>query len=53
MSAATMTPITKNVSTEEATERGYRLLTASVDSTAFHRCLSKQIDSSGDGPEAA
>ncbi len=53
MSTATVTPIPQNLSTEEATKRGYRLLTASLDSPAFHRFVSNQIDSSSDGPEAA
>ena len=53
MSTATVTPITQNLSTEEAIERGYRLLTASLDSPEFHRFVSNQIDSCSDGPEAA
>ena len=52
MSTATVTPITKNISTEEAIERGYRLLTASVDSPEFHGFVSKQIDSNGDRSKA-
>ena len=53
MSTATVTPISQNLSTEEATERGYRLLTTNLDSPAFYRLVSNQIDSSSDGPEAA
>lgn len=53
MSTATVTPITKNLSTEEAIERGYRMLTASLDSPEFHRFVSNQIDTSSDGPAAA
>ena len=53
MSTATVTPITKNLSTEEAIERGYRMLTASLDSPEFHRFISSQIDTGSDGPEAA
>ena len=53
MSTATMTPITQNLSTEEAIERGYRMLTASLDSPEFHRFVSNQIDTGSDGPEAA
>ena len=53
MNTETVTPITKNVSTEEAIERGYRLLTASLDSPAFHRFVSNQTDSGSNGPEAA
>lgn len=53
MSTATVTPITKNLSTEEAIERGYRMLTASLDSPEFHRFISSQIDTGSDGPGAA
>ena len=53
MSTATVTPITKNLSTEEAIERGYRMLTASLDSPEFHRFVSHQFDTSSDGLEAA
>ena len=53
MSTATVTPITKNLTTEEAIERGYRMLTASLDSPEFHRFVSNQIDTGSDGPEAA
>ena len=53
MSTATMTPITQNLSTEEAIERGYRMLTASLDSPEFHRFVSNQIDTGSDGPAAA
>ena len=53
MSTATVTPITQNLSTEEAIEHGYPLLTASLDSPEFHRFVSNQIDSCSDGPEAA
>ena len=53
MSTTTVTPITKNLSTEEAIERGYRMLTASLDSPEFHRFVSNQIDNGSDGPEAA
>ena len=53
MSRATVSPITQNLSTEEAIERGYRMLTASLDSPEFHRFVSNQIDNGSDGPEAA
>jgi hypothetical protein len=53
MSTATVTPITKNLSSDEAIERGYRMLTASLDSPEFHRFVSSRIDSGSDGPEAA
>ena len=53
MTTATVTPITKNLPSDEAVERGYRLLMASLDSPEFHRFVSSQIDSSSDGPEAA
>ena len=53
MSTATVTPITENLSSDEAIERGYRLLIASLDSPEFHRFVSNQIDSSRDEPEAA
>ena len=53
MSTATVTPITKNLKTDEAVERGYRLLMASVDSPDFHRFVSSQFEKSSDGPEAA
>jgi hypothetical protein len=54
MSTTTITPITKNLSSnEEAIERGYRMLTASLDSPEFHRFVSSRIDSGSDGPEAA
>ncbi len=52
MNTASVSPITKNLSTEEAVERGYRLLTAALNSPMFHHFVSKQIDSSSDGPEA-
>ncbi len=53
MSITTVTPITKNVSTEEAIERGYRMLTASLDSPEFQRFVSNQVDTGSDGPAAA
>ena len=53
MSTITVTPITRNLSTEEAIERGYRMLTASLDSPEFHRFVSNQIDTGSDGPAAA
>ena len=53
MSTATVTPITKNLSSDEAIERGYRLLIASLDSPEFHRVVSHQFDTGSDGPEAA
>jgi hypothetical protein len=53
MSTTTVTPITKNLSSDEAIERGYRLLIASLDSPEFHRFVSNQFDTSSDGPEAA
>ena len=53
MSTATITPITKNLTSDEAVERGYRLLMASVDSPEFHRFLSSQFEKTSDGPEAA
>ena len=53
MSTAIVSPITKDLSTEEAVERGYRLLTASLNSPEFHRFVSKQLDKKDDGPEAA
>ena len=53
MSTATVTPITKNLTTEEAIERGYRMLTASLDSPEFHRFVSNQIDTDSAGPGAA
>ena len=53
MSTATVTPITKNLSSDAAIERSYRLLMASVDSPEFHRFVSSQFEKSGDGPEAA
>ena len=52
MSTATVTPITKNLSSDEAIERGYRLLIASLDSQEFHRFVSHQFDTGSDGPEA-
>ena len=53
MSTATVTPITKNLTNDEAVERGYRLLMASVDSPEFHRFVSSQFEKTSDGPEAA
>ena len=53
MSTATVTPITKNLTSDDAVERGYRLLMASLDSPEFHRFVSGQIDFRSDGPEAA
>ena len=53
MSTPTVTPITKNLTSDEAVERGYRLLMASVDSPEFHRFLSSQFEKTSDGPEAA
>ena len=53
MSTATVTPITKNLTSDEAVERGYRLLMASVDSPEFHRFLSSQFEKTSEGPEAA
>ena len=53
MSTATVTPIKQNLSTEAAIERGYRMLTASLDSPEFHRFVANQIDTGSDGPGAA
>ena len=53
MSTATVTPITKNLSGDEAVERGYRLLMASLESPEFHRFVSNQIDAGSQAPEAA
>ena len=53
MSTATVTPITKNLTSNEAVERGYRMLMASVDSPEFHRFRSSQFEKSSNGPEAA
>ena len=53
MSTTTVTPISKNLSSDEAIERGYRLLMASLDSPEFHRFVSHQFDTGSDGPEAA
>ena len=53
MSTPTVTAITKNLTSDEAVERGYRLLMASVDSPEFHRFLSSQFEKTSDGPEAA
>ena len=49
MSTATVTPITKNLSSDEAIERGYRLLIA-TNSPEFHRFVSHQFDTGSDGP---
>lgn len=53
MSTTTVTPITKHLSSDEAIERGYRLLIASLDSSEFHLFVSNQFDISSDGPETA
>ena len=53
MSAATITPITNNLTSHDAVERGYRLLMASVDSPEFHRFLSSQFEKTSEGPKAA
>ena len=53
MSTTTVMPITKHLSNDEAIERGYRLLVASLDSPEFHRFVSHQFDTSSDGPETA
>ena len=48
MSTTTVTPITKHLSSDEAIERGYRLLIASLDSSEFHLFVSNQFDISSD-----
>ena len=53
MTTATFAPITKNLTSDEPVERGYRLLMASVDSPEFRRFLSSQFEKSSDGPAAA
>ncbi len=53
MSTPTVAPITKNLTSDDTVERGYRLLMASVDSPEFHRFLSSQFEKSSDGTEAA
>ena len=49
----TTTSITKNLTDTETIERGYHLLTTSLDSPEFHRFVSSQLDQDDDGPEAA
>ena len=54
MPTATVTPITKNLTTDDS--RRARLPPAHgqrVDSPEFHRFLSSQFEKSSDGPEAA